>query len=97
MTIARKRLVREGKSGVYHCMVRCVRQAYLCGRDHHSGQNYDHRKEWVRSRLEKLSGAYGVDVLAYSVMSNHLPSSEQRGRLQGPLLGVALQMPASGR
>ncbi len=68
MTMARKRLVREGQRGVYHCMVRCVRRAFLCGADPYSGRNYDHRKEWVRSRLEKLAGAFALDVLAYSVM-----------------------------
>jgi len=72
MTVARKEVVFEDESGMYHCIVRCVRRAFLCGEDHYSGKNYDHRKEWIRSRLAKLSEAFSVDVLAYSVMSNHL-------------------------
>lgn len=72
MTMPRRLLVREGKDAVYHCMMRCVRRAFLCGEDYYSGKNYDHRKEWVRSRLEKLARFFGVDVLAYAVMSNHL-------------------------
>ena len=72
MTIARKDLVWEGERGVYHVMVRCVRRAFLCGVDSYNGVDYNHRKEWIRSRLEKLSGAFAMDVLTYAVMSNHL-------------------------
>jgi hypothetical protein len=56
---------------VYHVVVRCVRRAFLCGADAYSGANYDHRKEWIRGRLAHLSEAYAMDVLTYSVMSNH--------------------------
>ncbi len=31
MTIARKEIVIEGESGVYHCVSKCVRQAVLRG------------------------------------------------------------------
>ncbi|MCF7837273.1 MAG: transposase [Candidatus Marinimicrobia bacterium] len=72
MTIARRKLVYESEVGVYHVVVRCVRRAYLCGADAYSGANYDHRKEWIRSRLAHLSEAFAMDVLTYSVMSNHL-------------------------
>ena len=72
MTTARSRLVYDGERGVYHCTVRCVRRAFLCGVDAYSGNDYTHRKEWIRSRLEMLSGEFGVDVFAYSVMSNHM-------------------------
>ncbi|PCK07526.1 MAG: hypothetical protein COA42_13790 [Alteromonadaceae bacterium] len=37
-----------------HCYVRCVRRAYLCGDDHSTGENYDHRKQWIASRLRYL-------------------------------------------
>ncbi len=56
----------------YHCMVRCVRRAFLCGDDHYSGQNYDHRKEWVRSRLRYLATVFSIDICAYAIMSNHM-------------------------
>ncbi len=32
----------------YHCVSRCVRRAYLCGRDDRSGQSYEHRCHWVQ-------------------------------------------------
>ncbi len=72
MTVARSSIVDGGSDGVYHCMARCVRRAFLCGRDTYTGKNFDHRKPWVRSRLETLSQSFGLDVFAYAVMSNHL-------------------------
>ena len=55
----------------YHCYVRCVRRAYLCGDDYSTGDNYDHRKQWIVSRLKFLSYVYSIDICAYAVMSNH--------------------------
>lgn len=73
MTIARRIVVgEEGASGTFHCVVRCVRRAFLCGNDAYSGRNYDHRKKWIRERLSLLSGVFGIDVLTYAVMSNHM-------------------------
>jgi len=51
--------------------VRCVRRAYLCGDDYSTGDNYDHRKQWIVSRLKFLSYVYSIDICAYAVMSNH--------------------------
>lgn len=69
---ARRQIVDESVVGVYHCVARCVRRAFLCGVDRYSGQNFDHRKIWIRKRLEELAGIVAVDVLGFSVMSNHL-------------------------
>ena len=70
--IPRKYVVEETEVGVYHCINRCVRRAFLCGDDPVSGQNFDHRRQWIRDRLEFLAGWFGVDVLGFAVMSNHL-------------------------
>ena len=48
--------IDESTVGVYHCINRCVRQAFLCGEDPVSGNNYDHRKDWIQRRLEFLAG-----------------------------------------
>ena len=56
----------------YHCMVRCVRRAFLCGADHKSGKDFEHRKAWLRDRVRFLADIFTIDVFAYAFMSNHL-------------------------
>ena len=69
---ARRDIVDEDRAGVYHCIARCVRRAFLCGTDSYTGQDYSHRKAWVLDRLRQLAGLFGVEVCGYAVMSNHL-------------------------
>jgi hypothetical protein len=69
---ARRDIVAEGEVGMYHCMARCVRQAFLCGRDAASGKDFEHRRGWIQRRLEKLAAIFAVDVCGFSVMGNHL-------------------------
>ena len=72
MTTARSLIVVEGVEAFYHCISRCVRRAFLCGRDDYTGRSFEHRKEWVRSRLRVLSEAFALDICAFSIMSNQL-------------------------
>ncbi len=69
---ARSQIVVENVVGVYHCITRCVRRAFLCGDDQYSGKNYDHRKKFIRRRLQELASVFGIDICGYAVMSNHL-------------------------
>jgi len=50
MTVPRFWVVPPDKDGIYSISSRCVRRGFLLGKDPYTGVNYDHRKEWVRSR-----------------------------------------------
>lgn len=71
MTRARSQQVSLQDTPYYHCISRCVRRAYLCGDDPVSGKNFDHRKQWLVSRIKQLSAQFSIDVCAYAIMSNH--------------------------
>ena len=49
---ARGKSMAPAKVQVFHTVQRCVRRAFLCGEDAVSGKSYDHRKQWIRERLE---------------------------------------------
>jgi REP element-mobilizing transposase RayT len=68
----RREIVPGDEVGVYHCVARCVRRAFLCGADPVTGHDYEHRKHWIRERLEQLAGIFAIDICGYAVMSNHL-------------------------
>tara|TARA_R100000789_G_scaffold74338_1_gene70031 strand:+ start:119 stop:1105 length:987 start_codon:yes stop_codon:yes gene_type:complete len=71
MTRARYQQISLGDTPYYHCICRCVRRAFLCGKDHYSGQDYEHRRQWVVDRLASLVDIFAIDLCAYAVMSNH--------------------------
>ncbi len=58
-----------------HVVSRCVRRGWLCGEDPEllkkHRKNYDHRRQWIVDRIDRLSQAFAVDIAAYAVMSNH--------------------------
>ena len=70
MTRPRSQLVALETTPYYHCISRCVRRAFLMGRDA-EGRSFDHRKKWLVARIKYLAEIFAIDVAAYAVMSNH--------------------------
>jgi len=57
---------------ILHLIQRCVRRSFLTGLDPVSGKDFSFRREWIRARMERLASVFGIDVLSYAVLSNHL-------------------------
>ena len=64
------KVVVEQEMGIYRCIQRVVRRAFLCGVDPLTQQSFEHRKDGIRDRLEALAGLFGVEIAAFAVMSN---------------------------
>jgi REP element-mobilizing transposase RayT len=67
----RYRQVSLDETPYYHCISRCVRRAFLCGVDPHTGFNFEHRRQWIIDRIKKVCSVFAVDLCAYAIMSNH--------------------------
>ena len=82
--ISRRDLIEPAEVGVYHCVQRAVRRAWLCGQDPVTGKNFDHRKVWVQERLAFLAGQFAIDTCLIAIMSNSRGGQEPAG-YRGPV------------
>ena len=58
----RKTLVSLDATPYYHCIARCVRRAFLCGKDTLTGQSFEHRREWVEDKLLELATIFTTQI-----------------------------------
>ena len=75
METARKQHISLVDIPYYHCVSRCVRRAFLCGKDDVTGKNDEHRREWGENKLRLLS--------KYSSGERHL-TNQDRSRAAAP-------------
>lgn len=59
------------KVQIIHAVSRTTRACWLLGDDPLTGKNYDHRKRWVERLIERFAAQFAIDVLAFSILSNH--------------------------
>ena len=69
--LARVEQFSPDEVAIVHVVNRAVRRCFLMGQDQLTGRNYDHRKQWIERRMEHLAAYLGIDLLGYSILSNH--------------------------
>ena len=69
--LARAEVFAADEVAVMHVVSRVVRRCFLLGDDPVTGKNYDHRKRWIEEELERLASGFGIDLLGFSILSNH--------------------------
>ncbi len=71
MTQARHLTVYHDRPGFYHCMTRCVRQAFLFDATGPCTRAHSDRRHWIEQRLFELCESFAVGLYAWAAMSNH--------------------------
>lgn len=67
----RKQQISLAVTPYYHCMSRCVRRAFLCGKDPLTGHCFEHRRGWIEDKAISIAQTFAINIAAYAIMSNH--------------------------
>ena len=71
MPTPRKAQISLDATPYYHCVSRCVRRGFLCGKDNTTNQSYEHRRQWLEDKLLHIAKIFAIDICSYAIMSNH--------------------------
>jgi hypothetical protein len=69
--MSRAEVFDPSEVAVGHVFSRTVRRCFLMGDDPISGKKFDHRKRWIEEYLQHFATNFGIDLLCYSLLSNH--------------------------
>lgn len=69
--MARCEVVDPADVAVCHLFSRVTRRCFLLGDDPVSGKNFDHRKVWIEGYLQQFAASFGIDLIAFAILSNH--------------------------
>ncbi|MBT3031875.1 MAG: transposase [Candidatus Thiodiazotropha endolucinida] len=48
----------------YRCVSHCVRRAFHCCVDSHTGKSYEHRRQWIVDWMKLLAEIFAIDICA---------------------------------
>jgi hypothetical protein len=70
--MTRAEVFNPNEVAVLHVIARVCRRCFLFGDDPNTGKNFDHRKLWIEHQIKVQSAHFGIDILAFSLMENHI-------------------------
>jgi len=66
MVFARTVTLPHGIRGTFHVITRCARRTFLFG------DGREHRRGWLANSLTETLPHFGIELLTYAIMSNHV-------------------------
>ncbi len=70
--IIRAEIFNPNEIACLHVMARVCRRCFLLGNDPITQKNFDHRKIWVEDQLHVQAAHFGIDLISFAIMSNHM-------------------------